>query len=176
MRLHLPAWTRSDGERIANRLWRVNGIESIDANPLTGNVLIRFARNTTVEQRLLAALDETGADGVGAPREKSSTRDGTRQMEGGQEGSTSTLLRVSVHGLIGHAAVDSLWFAAGYLGKSIGLPLAALGPLHVLMEIVVWGMALTNKGVGTLYSCSDNQRSASSAAMQPVPAAVTAWR
>jgi hypothetical protein len=38
--------------------------------------------------------------------------------------------------------VDSLWFGAGFLGSAFGLPLAGLGPLHVLMDIAVWGMAL----------------------------------
>src|SRR5581483_9429692 len=56
-----------------------------------------------------------------------------------------SLLRVGVRGLLGHAVVDSLWFGAGFLGSALGLPLAGLGPLHVLMDIAVWTMAFAGE-------------------------------
>ena len=62
-------------------------------------------------------------------------------------------MRVGVRGLLGHAAVDSVWFAAGFLGETLGLPLAGLGPLHVLMDIAVWGMALAS-GTGRSHSAA----------------------
>jgi hypothetical protein len=142
VRLHLPGWTASDVGQIEARLYRVQGVESVQANPRTGNVLIRFDRWTTGEQRLLAELQEAWDGLLGAPRLKSAARDGTRHPVEGRRPSTSSLIRVGVRGLLGHAAVDSLWFGAGFLGSAIGLPLAGLGPLHVLMDIAVWGMAL----------------------------------
>jgi hypothetical protein len=42
MRLHLPGWTAGDADRVEARLDRVRGVESVQANPLTGNLLIRF--------------------------------------------------------------------------------------------------------------------------------------
>jgi hypothetical protein len=62
---------------------------------------------------------------------------------------TSLWLRVGVRGLLGHALVDSLWFTAGFLGKALGLPLAGLGPLHVLMDVAVWGAALGSASGGS---------------------------
>ena len=63
----------------------------------------------------------------------------------------------SVRGLLGHGAVDSVWFAAGFLGESLGLPLAGLGPLHVLMDIAVWGMALAS-GTGPSHPQNRSSR------------------
>src|SRR5437764_4798692 len=56
IRVHLPQW-RGDGQRgIERRLRALPGVRSVQATPLTGNVLIRFAPAATNVQALLAAL------------------------------------------------------------------------------------------------------------------------
>jgi len=159
----LPGWTAGDVEWVETRLCQVNGVESVQANPLTGNVLIHFDRRTTGEKTLLVELEEAwegllaAQQRVEAPRSKPRTQDGTRRPVDGRGLSTSSLMRVGVRGLLGHAAVDSVWFAAGFLGETLGLPLAGLGPLHVLMDIAVWGMALAS-GTGPSHPQNRSSR------------------
>src|SRR5271166_6674655 len=163
VRLHLSGWTAGDVEWVETRLCQVNGVESVQANPLTGNVLIRFDRRTTGEKTLLVELEEAwegllaAQQRVAAPRSEPRTQDGTRHPVDGRGPSTSSLMRVGVRGLLGHAAVDSVWFAAGFLGETLGLPLAGLGPLHVLMDIAVWGMALAS-GTGPSHPQNRSSR------------------
>jgi hypothetical protein len=128
LRVHLPDWTGGPGA-IESRLLRVPGVEAVQANPLTGNILIRFTPGATGVPSILAALHQL--PGPPAP-------------ERGQ--SASPWLRVGIRGLLGHAVVDSLWFGAGFLGQSFGLPLAGLGPLHVLLDAAAWGAALASAG------------------------------
>jgi hypothetical protein len=133
VRVHLPGWTEENWEGIESRLRQINGVETVQANPRTGNALIYFDHRTTTEAKLLRELRQAWtsfiqSENVAAPRFSLPTPH-------------STFLQVGVRGLLGHAAVDSLWFGAGFLGQSIGLPLAGLGPLHVIMDIVVWMMA-----------------------------------
>ena len=141
VRFHLPGWTAGDAAQVETRLVRVRGVRSVQANPLTGNVLIRFDPRKTDGKTLLAEFQEAW-DGMLARRRRSPAGEGVRRSVQGQGPSASPWLRVGVRGLLGHAAVDSLWFGAGFLGEAFGLPLAGLGPLHLLMDITVWGMAL----------------------------------
>jgi hypothetical protein len=153
VRLHLSGWTGDDRERIENRLRRVNGVEDVQANPLTRNALIRFDRRTTDEKTLLVELQEAWGGllaaqrPVSAPGSEAPARNDRSQTAEGRGPSASPLIRVGVRGLLGHAAVDSLWFAGGFLGEAIGLPLAGLGPLHVLLDIAVWVIALRSGNV-----------------------------
>lgn len=131
MRLHLSGCNEDDAQRIESQLRRMDGVQSVQANPLTRNILVRFdhrstEKNTLLEKlgeelRLYSAGEESAAFSPRAPR--------------------PSLLKVGVRGLLGHAIVDSLWFGAGFLGKTVGLPLMMLGPLHVLLDIGVWALA-----------------------------------
>jgi hypothetical protein len=113
------------------QLRQLPGVKDAQANPLTGNVLIHFEDRADLAEAVLAALRQWSEPAsVGA------------RADSGRVPPVSPLLRVGVRGLLGHAVVDSLWFAAGFLGKSLGLPLAGLGPLHVATDLAVWGMAL----------------------------------
>jgi hypothetical protein len=133
LRVHLPGWHGGQPDRIETRVRQLPGVDAARANPLTGNVLIRFDPRVTGPQPLLEALrPQPGPDGAGG--------------ELGRGFSATPFLRVGVRGLLGHAAVDALWFGAGFLGRSVGLPLAGLGPLHLLMDVVVWGAALASAG------------------------------
>jgi hypothetical protein len=157
VRLHLSGWTGDNGEWIENRLRRVNGVEDVQANPLTRNALIRFDRRTTDEKTLLVELQEawsgllTAQLPVAVPGFEAPARNDRSQTVEGRGPSTSRFIGVGVRGLLGHAVVDSLWFAAGFLGEAIGLPLAGLGPLHVLLDIAVWVTALRS-GTGSSRS------------------------
>lgn len=128
MRVHLPGGTGGERQRLDILLRRLPGVESVQANPRTGNVLIHFDPRLTDAQRLLPALPRGPGPGH--------SRWG------------SALARVGVRGLIGHAVVDTLWFGAGFLGQSVGLPLAGLGPLHLLLDALVWGAALASGAEG----------------------------
>jgi hypothetical protein len=135
LRIHLSDWSGDGRERIESRLLRMPGVQVAQVNPLTGNVLIHFSPVATGVPSILAALQQLPgpeADGAGADQ--------------GRGPSASLWLRVGIRGLLGHAVVDSLWFGAGFLGQSVGLPLAGLGPLHVLLDIAVWGAALASAG------------------------------
>src|SRR5689334_14779704 len=56
MRCHLPGWTGNDMDTIESQLSGVKGIERVQANPLTGNILIRFDRCSTGEKELQAGV------------------------------------------------------------------------------------------------------------------------
>jgi hypothetical protein len=136
IRLHLPDRAAGCLDAIEDRLARLHGVGEVRVNLLTGNALLHFDTRTTDETRLLAQLKGVWREHVSAVERR--------------ETATSSLLRIGVRGIVGHAVVDSIWFAAGFLGQTLGLPLAGLGPLHVLMDLAVWGLALK--------SCSRNSR------------------
>jgi hypothetical protein len=130
VRIHLPCWD-GDASVLERHLRQVHGVESVQANRLTSNVLIRFDPRLTGLPRLLAALP--------------CLRDSESASADSDPGaSASPWVRVGVRGLVGHAIVDTLWFGAGFLGHRLGLPLAGLGPLHLLLDILVWGSAFAS--------------------------------
>jgi hypothetical protein len=141
MRLHLSGWTRGSAELIENRLGRINGVESVEANPLTRNILVHFDPLVMDADVLVAKINVVVVE---LPDDEGSvSADECCSDQPANAG--RSLLRVGVRGLLGHAVVDSLWFGAGFLGSAMGLPLAGLGPLHVLMDVAVWTMAFTDE-------------------------------
>jgi hypothetical protein len=46
-----------------------------------------------------------------------------------------------LHGLLGHALVDVVFYTAAF-AEPFGLPLAGLGVLHLGCDVVVWTAAL----------------------------------
>jgi uncharacterized membrane protein YbaN (DUF454 family) len=56
LRVHLPHWTGTGDEQIATAVRRLPGVIGAHANPLTGNVLIRFEPHQTGVAALLEAL------------------------------------------------------------------------------------------------------------------------
>jgi len=56
IRVHLPHWPGTGGEQIVAGLGRLPGVTNSEANPLTGNVLIRYDPQQTQSAALLAAL------------------------------------------------------------------------------------------------------------------------
>jgi len=131
LRVHLPGWHDEQADWLKARLREVPGVKDVQANPLTANVLIRFDQRTTGTETILAALQPEPVP--------------QRPRSEGQGHSVSPLLQVGIRGLLGHAVVDAAWFGAGFLGRSAGLPLLAwLGPLHVVVDVMVWGAALAS--------------------------------
>ncbi|MDP9457924.1 MAG: haloacid dehalogenase, partial [Actinomycetota bacterium] len=57
MRVHLPGWEGRGPRGLEARLRRVRGVSSARANPLTGNVLIRFDPKETDDEDVLRAVD-----------------------------------------------------------------------------------------------------------------------
>ncbi len=154
VRLHLHGWLGDNGENIEKRLRRVEGVKDVHLNPVTGNALVRFDPRTTDTQQLLGELQDTWCRWLGARQRAPAP---AANVLADQGSSTSGVVRIGVRGLLGHAAGDSLWFAAGFLGHSLGLPLAGLGPLHVVMDIAVWTMALRS-GTGAARYAAKNQQ------------------
>jgi uncharacterized membrane protein YbaN (DUF454 family) len=56
LRVHLPHWSGTGDEQIATAVRRLPGVIGAEANPLTGNVLIRFEPHQTGVAALLEAL------------------------------------------------------------------------------------------------------------------------
>lgn len=141
IRLRLSGWNGDKAEWIEYRLHRINGVHSARANPLTGTILVQFDNRSrdadTVLAKLREVMDELANDDWHASAAESCMQ---QPANAGR-----SILRIGVRGLLGHAVVDSLWFGAGFVGSAMGLPLAGLGPLHVLMDIAVWTMALTGE-------------------------------
>lgn len=131
IRLRLPGGAEGDAERMENRLRRVEGVQSVQANPLTGNVLVYYDHRSTDESMFLDKL----------VKERSLLMAKEDGPSSSPPVANHSLFKIGVRGLLGHALVDSLWFGAGFLGKAVGLPLAGLGPLHVLLDIGAWALA-----------------------------------
>ena len=64
MRVHLARWPRAGQWAVEARLRQVPGVHSVQANPLTGNVLIHFDPTATDEQTLLAVVRTLKPDGI----------------------------------------------------------------------------------------------------------------
>ncbi len=56
MRLHIPGWTRRTQDALERRLRQLHGVRSIQANAVTGNVLILFDPAVIDQQAILAAI------------------------------------------------------------------------------------------------------------------------
>ncbi len=130
MRVHLATWHGEPAEQIEARVRRLPGVEQARANPLTGNVLVRFDPRKTTSDALLEALgrlEKHLAAGRGHP---SVGAFGAR------------VLRVGVRGMMGHALVDTLLCTVAF-AEPFGLPLATLAKWHLGLDLLVWGAALT---------------------------------
>jgi cation-transporting P-type ATPase I len=55
LRIHIPGWSNEQQPGIESQLLLIPGVSSVQANPLTGNVLIRFDSALTTESILRAA-------------------------------------------------------------------------------------------------------------------------
>jgi cation transport ATPase len=151
VRLQLTGWTGEGEDWIENRLRRVNGVKKVQVNPLTGNALVYFDPQTTARKTLLEKLQDAWDDHLAEKyrgRSAAAKRSFKPRAQDGQAASRS-LVHVGVRAILGHAVVDFAWFAAGLLGQSLGLPLAWLGPLHVVMDMGIWVIAFGSASAST---------------------------
>jgi len=128
LRVHRPDWGGERPGQVEARVRQVHGVEAVGANPLTGNILVRFDPRAVGPAAILDAVQP----GAVAPPERE------------EAPVASPLCGMALRGILGHACVDALWFGAGYLGRNFGLPLAGLGPLHLLLDLLVWGAAVAS--------------------------------
>ena len=68
-RVRLPGWSGRGQRGLEARLRRIKGVLGARANPLTGNVLIRFDPAATDEGSVLASLEELGPELGGLPED-----------------------------------------------------------------------------------------------------------
>jgi hypothetical protein len=128
LRVHLPAWHDGQAVWIEDQLRAVPGVEAVQANALTGNVLVHFDPQTITGAALLAALAGPEAGPAAPP-------------QNGAGALRSRALRCGVRGLVGHALVDTLLFTLAF-AEPFGLPLASLAKLHLGLDAVVWTVSL----------------------------------
>jgi copper chaperone CopZ len=129
LRVHLAAGHGEPAERIEAAVRKRPGVESVEANPLTGNVLVRFDPRRITSDVLLAALDRL---------EK---RLAQRRRKADAQAFRAKALRAGVRGVVGHAVVDTLLYTVAF-AEPFGLPLAALAKLHLTLDVFIWGAAL----------------------------------
>ena len=144
VRVHLPGWTGEAPAQIEAWVRSLPGVEAVQANPRTGNVLIYFDSRATTASILLQALTE-----VSRGWSATESNEPANYLPGLLD---SPWLRVGARGLFNHAAVDVLFLVARVLGPSLGLPLRSLANLHLLLDLLAWGTALrsANRSSGAL--------------------------
>jgi copper chaperone CopZ len=130
LRVHLPDWHGEEARRIETCLGRVRGVRHVKANSLTGNVLVRFDPQSTTSEAVLAALARLEG------------RLSARRRKADAQAFRAKALRCGVRGLVGHAVVDTVLYTLSF-AEPFGLPLATLAKLHLGLDILVWGAALT---------------------------------
>jgi hypothetical protein len=145
MRLHLPGWTGDGQEQLETCLGRVRGVERVQANPLTGNVLACFDPHAATADTILSALTCWGSAFRRLGREEAAEA-GTPTLPPGSRhlpGRTmqSRAVRCGVIGVLGHAVVDTLLYTLAF-AEPFGLPLAGLAKLHLGLDAVVWTASL----------------------------------
>jgi cation-transporting P-type ATPase I len=82
VRVHLPGWSGQGRRSIEAQLREVPGVWSVQANPLTGNVLIQFDPAITQEQTILAVLRSLEPDTTGTPDDEPPLPPAIRERQG----------------------------------------------------------------------------------------------
>ncbi len=67
IRVHVPGWSGQGKRSIETRLREVQGVRSVQANALTGNILVQFDPTVTNEQSILAMVSLLVSDASGEP-------------------------------------------------------------------------------------------------------------
>src|SRR6266480_2956537 len=71
VRIHMPDWSGQGKRALEGQLRQVPGIHSVEANALTGNILIHFVATATNEQDILEMVQrlrlDTNIDTTGTP-------------------------------------------------------------------------------------------------------------
>ncbi len=94
VRVHLPGWLGQGKRSLEKQLRQVQGVRSVQANPLTGNILIQFDPVVTSEQYLLELLRTLELDVTGAQDKEPPRPHVVREKQG-----KTVRARISVRGL-----------------------------------------------------------------------------
>ena len=95
MRVHLPGWEGRGPRGLEARLRRVLGVSSARANPLTGNVLIRFDPTETEDEDVLRAVRELEPDELAGEPEREAASPPVQHERRGQ----ARRARIAMRGL-----------------------------------------------------------------------------
>jgi hypothetical protein len=116
------------------RVRSLNRVKEVQANPLTGNVLIRFDPRLSAD-RLLSELRSLPASRA------TPTNDSTLDADGGS--GTAVVAEAAVKGTFGHVAVDVGFYTVTAAGTALGFTwLAPLAAVHLVLDVLVWGAVL----------------------------------
>jgi hypothetical protein len=121
LRLHWP-----EAASLAAWLSKIEGVQSMEPNRRTGNVLIRFDPARLSEETLLGKLAQA--------------MPGPDEVPPAQETNTHPLLRAGLRGVLGHALADTVFYVLVF-SEPFGLPLAGLGVLHLCFDVIAWSFA-----------------------------------
>jgi len=93
LRVHLSGWEGKGKRRIETELRQIQGVQRVQANPLTGNMLVQFDPALTTEQAILAAVSSLELNRVDEP-EQPPPPPTVREKQGG-----TVRARIAVRGL-----------------------------------------------------------------------------
>src|SRR5712692_2817054 len=94
VRVHVPGWSGQGKRRVETRLRQVQGVRSVQANALTGNILVQFYPAATNEQTILAMVNSLVPDASGEPENEPAPPPVVREKHG-----RATRARIAVRGL-----------------------------------------------------------------------------
>src|SRR5713101_3710122 len=94
VRVHVPGWSGQGKRSLETRLCQVQGVRSVQANTLTGNILVQFDPAATNEQTILAMVNSLVPDASGEPENEPAPPPVVREKHG-----RATRARIAVRGL-----------------------------------------------------------------------------
>ena len=94
VRVHVPGWSGQGKRSLETRLRQVQGVRSVQANALTGNILVQFYPAATNEQTILAMVNSLVPDASGEPENEPAPPPVVREKHG-----RATRARIAVRGL-----------------------------------------------------------------------------
>jgi hypothetical protein len=154
VRLHLPDELQGSLKRVEKHLDWLPGVQSVRANPLTGNILIHFDSQITTTEALTAWVAHLAS---GFPNARYLLAiPGKREPKAGQVPGMHKLFKAGLYGVVGHALIDAVFYAVTF-SQPFGLPLAGLGVLHLGLDVLVWTAALGPLLEGALLAREDKR-------------------
>ncbi len=94
LRVHVPGWKGQQKRRVEAQLRGVMGVQRVQANALTGNLLISFDLTVTNEQAILTTVDRLDVDMTVEPAQEPPPPPVIRERRG-----RITRVRIAVRGL-----------------------------------------------------------------------------
>jgi hypothetical protein len=139
----LPDWSSELPRDLEYRLNQVDGIHFAQASSLTGNVLIHFDPERMSTDRLLTMLSTLQMLGQGEEGRSNAVNSWSAQRIPPRSSGSDLVVRAAVRGVLGHAAVDLLFYGATVSAYALGWTwVGGLGVIHLFLDVVAWGTAL----------------------------------